>query len=204
MKKYFFVSLKLLSTIVGIGILSMCYMGVAVADDVTDTIQEAIDYYNEGDLVEAANTLDYASQLIRQKRSGNLEDFLPEPLTGWSAKDVESQAAGAAYLGGMISAKRSYRKEQSSITIEIITDSPMIQSMVMMLSNPAYATADGGRLAKIERQKAVIKYKPSNKSGEINIVVAKKYLVNVKGLNINEADLVDYASAIDYKKLKMF
>ena len=204
MEKYYFISLKLLSIIIGIGILSICYMGQAVADEVTDSIQEAIDYYNEGDFVEAANTLDYASQLIRQKRSGNLEDFLTEPLTGWSAKDVESQVAGAAYLGGMISAKRSYRKEQSSITIEIITDSPMIQSMVMMLSNPAYATADGGKLAKIERQKAVIKYKPSNKSGEINIVVAKKYLVNVKGLNINEADLVAYASAIDYKKLKMF
>jgi len=74
----------------------------------------------------------------------------------------------------------------------------------MLLSNPAYATADGGKLTKIKRQKAVIKYRPSNKDGEINIVVAKKYLVTVKGRKIKEADLVDYASAIDYKKLKQF
>ena len=191
-------------TIVLLASIIICPAVMVWADEVTDSIDEAIEYYNEGDLVEAANSLDYASQLIRQKRSGNLEDFLPEPLKGWSAKDVESQAAGAAYLGGMISAKRHYRKEQSSITIEIITDSPMLQSMVMMLSNPAYASADGGKLTKIERQKAVIKYKSANKKGEISIVVAKKYLVSVKGSNVNEVELVDYASAIEYKKLKMF
>ena len=94
--------------------------------------------------------------------------------------------------------------EQSQITIEIITDSPMLQSMVMMFSNPAYASADGGKLTKIEKQKAVIKYKPSNKNGDINIVVAKKYLVTVKGRKVKESDLVDYASAINYKKLKKF
>jgi len=184
--------------------ISIVISGTVYADEITDTIQEAIEYYEEGDFVEAASSLDYASQLIRQKRSGGLEAFLPEPLSGWSAADVESQAAGAAYLGGMITATRKYRKEQSSITIEILTDSPMLQSMVMMLSNPAYATADGGKLTKIKRQKAVIKYRPSNKDGEINIVVAKKYLVAVKGRKIKEADLVDYASAIDYKKLRQF
>jgi hypothetical protein len=183
---------------------SIFFSGTVWADDVTDSIEEALEYYNEGDFVEAASSLDYASQLIRQKRSGSLESYLPEPLAGWSAKGVESQAAGAAYLGGMISAKRVYRKEQSQITIEIFTDSPMLQSMVMMFSNPAYASADGGKLTKINRQKAIIKYKPSDKNGEINIVVAKKYLVTIKGRKVSESDLVDYASAIDYKKLKKF
>ena len=184
--------------------LSIFVSATVWADDVTDSIEEALEYYNEGDFVEAASSLDYASQLIRQKRSGSLESFLPEPLSGWSAKDVESQATGGASIGGMISAKRVYRMEQSQITIEIFTDSPMLQSMVMMFSNPAYASADGGKLTKIEKQKAVIKYKPSNKNGDINIVVAKKYLVTVKGRKVKESDLVDYASAINYKKLKKF
>ena len=78
----------------------------------------------------------------------------------------------------------------------------MLKSMVMMLSNPAYASADGRKLTKINKQKTVIKYKPSDKNGEINIVVDKKYLVTVKGRKVNESDLVDYASAIDCKKLK--
>ena len=178
--------------------------GAVFADEITDSIEEAMEYYKESNYVEASNSLDYASQLIRQKRSGNLEALLPEPLTGWSAEDVKSQAAGPGYLGGMISAKRKYKKDKSSVTIEIITDSPALLSMVMLFSNPAYASADGGKLTKIKRQKAIIKYHPSNKNGEINIVVAKQYLVSVKGRNIDKNDLVDYASAIDYKKLKKF
>jgi len=178
--------------------------GAAFADEITDSIEEAIEYYKEGNYVEATSSLDYASQLIRQKRSGKLEAFLPEPLAGWSAEDVKSKASGAGYLGGMISAKRKYKKDKSSVTIEIITDSPALQSMVMMFSNPAYASADGGKLTKIKRQKAIIKYHPSKKNGEINIVVAKQYLVSVKGRNISQNDLVDYASAIDYKTLKKF
>ena len=178
--------------------------GNASADEITDSINEAMEYYKENNYVEAANSLDYASQLIRQKRSGKLESLLPEPLAGWSAEDVKSQAAGPGYLGGMISAKRSYEKDRSSVTIEIITDSPALQSMIMVFSNPAYATADGGKLTRIKRQKAIIKYHPSNKDGEINIVVSKKYLVSVKGRDVNENDLVDYASAVDFEKLKKF
>ena len=68
--------------------------GAVLADEVTDSIDEAIEYYREGDFVEAANSLDYASQPIRQKRSGSLETFLPDPLTGWSAKDVEFSSCG--------------------------------------------------------------------------------------------------------------
>ncbi|MGB6010300.1 MAG: hypothetical protein WBI57_03405 [Desulfobacterales bacterium] len=184
--------------------VSIFTSGAVWADEITDSIDEAIEYYKEGDFVEAANSLDYASQLIRQKRSGNLEAFLPEPLAGWSAEDVKSKAVGAGYLGGMISANKKYRKDQSSVTIEIITDSPALQSMVMMFSNPAYASADGGKLTKIKRQKAIIKYTPSRKDGEINIVVAKQYLVTIKGRKVEESDLVDYASAIDYQKLKKF
>ena len=186
-------SLKFLITLfIGVSIFTS---GAVWADEITDSIDEAIEYYKEGDFVEAANSLE---------RSGNLEAFLPEPLAGWSAEDVKSKATGAGYLGGMISTNRKYRKDQSSVTIEIITDSPALQSMVMMFSNPAYATADGGKLTKIKRQKAIIKYRPSRKDGEINIVVAKQYLVTLKGRKVEETDLVDYASAIDYKKLKKF
>ena len=62
--------------------------GSVWADEVTDSVEEAMEYYKEGDFVEAANSLDYASQLIRQKRSGNLEVFLPDPLSGWAAEDI--------------------------------------------------------------------------------------------------------------------
>ncbi len=173
----------------------------ALADDVTDSIDEALDYYKNGEYTDAVDSLNYASQLIQQKKSENLTTFLPEPLEGWTSKEPESKSAGAAMFGGGISAERKYSKGKNRITIEIIADSPMLQSVMMMFSNPMYATSDGGKLEKIKRQKAIVKFKPESMSGEIKIVVANRFLVTVKGNKTTKKDLKDYAKAIKYKKL---
>lgn len=171
-------------------------------DDVEDSIKEALQSYKNGEYKEAAESLNYASQLVQQKRSTGLESFLPEPLKGWTAKEASSQAAGAAMFGGGITAEREYRKESGSITVQIITDSPMMQSMMMMFSNPMFATADGGKLERIGRQKAIVKYDKDNKEGDIKIVVANRYLVSIEGRHVSVEDLKAYANAIDYKKLQ--
>lgn len=171
------------------------------ADDVTDSINEALKYYNESNLVEAANNLDYAAQLIRQKQSANLQDYLPKALAGWTEENVSGQAVAPAMFGGMISAEKRYNRESSSVTVKLITESPIIQGLMMMFSNPMLATSDGGRLQKIRDQKAIIKYRADDKAGEINLVVAKRMLVTVEGTEVSEQDLIDYAAAVDYGKL---
>jgi len=142
------------------------------ADDVKDSIKEAIEYYDEGDYSGAVESLNYATQLIQQKKSENLTSFLPEPLDGWTADKSSSQAVGAAMFGGGVTAERRYAKEESQVTVQIVTDSPMLQTMMMMFSNPMFASSDGGKMEKIKRQKAIVKYDPPTQQGEIQIVVA--------------------------------
>lgn len=176
----------------------------SIADDVTDSVKEGLDYYKQGNLNEAASSLEYAAQLIKQKRSSSLEDYLPQALKGWQAEQAKTQATGAAMMGGMVSASKRYNKDRSEVKIEIITDSPMLQGMMMMFSNPMFATSDGGKLTKIKGQKAIVKYDASSKDGEINLVIANRILVKVEGDGVEQKDLMDYASAIDYKKLAGF
>ena len=173
----------------------------AWADDVTDSINEALEYYKDGAYTEAVGSLNYASQLIQQKKGEKLESFLPKPLDGWKAEDASSQAVGAAMMGGGLSAERSYAKGNSTIDIRIITDSPIMQGMMMMFSNPMLAASDGGKLQKIGRQKAIVQYDAANKSGDINVVVANRFLVTIEGDDVKEAELKAYAKAIDYDKL---
>lgn len=173
----------------------------AESDPVLETIQEAMEYYEEGDYAGAAGTLDYAAQLIRQKRGEGLTDFLPEPLEGWAAEKATSQAAGAAMFGGGTSAEREYSKDEASVTILIMTDSPMLQGIGMMLSNPMFAGADGGKLVRINKQKALVKYDESDRSGSINLVVAGAVLVTIEGDQVELEDLMAYGKAIDYKKI---
>jgi len=145
--------------------------------------------------------IDYASQLIQQKKGEKLESMLPKPLDGWKAQEATSQAVGAAMMGGGLSAERSYSKESSTVDIQIITDSPIMQGMMMMFSNPMLAASDGGKLQKIGRQKAIVKYDAQNKSGDINVVVANRFLVTIEGRDVSAADLKAYAKAVDYDKL---
>jgi len=190
---------KVLAVLLGIMIIGIA--GSASADDVEDSVKEGLEYYKDGDYSSAAGSLEYAAQLIRQKKGGQLEVFLPNPLPGWTAEDVSSQAMGAAMFGGGVTAERKFRKENSRITVQILTDSPMMQGMMALFTNPAFAAADGGKMEKIKSQKAIVKYTPTNKKGDINIIVANRFLVSIKGNDVNKEDLKNYAKAIDFKKL---
>lgn len=172
-----------------------------LADDVTDSINDALKQYNKGDFADAVQSLDYAAQLIRQKKGGQLEAFLPNPIPGWKAEEAKSQAMGAAMFGGGVAAERSYVKGDGRMDVKILTDSPMMQAMMMMFSNPAMATSDGGKLERINGEKAIVKYSNDTKDGEINMVIANRFLITVQGNDVARQDLISFAQGIDFKKL---
>lgn len=86
----------------------LVFSSTGYADDVTDSIGEGLQHYNNNEYSEAVKSLNYASQLIQQKKGKSLESLLPEPLSGWTADNASSEAAGAAMFGGGTTAKRKY------------------------------------------------------------------------------------------------
>ncbi len=169
------------------------------ADDVTDSIDEATKAYKDSDYATAAQALDTAAQLVRQKRAEQFKGLLPEPPKGWTGEEATAQAAGAAMFGGGITAERRYEKGNASMTVKLITDSPMMQGVLMMMSNPMFANSDGGKLEKVKGQKGIFKNKDGN--GSFNIVVNGTLLVQIEGNDVTDADLRAFAEAIDYAKL---
>jgi hypothetical protein len=178
-------------------------IGQAVlADEVLDSINEATEAYNEKEYQEAIESLEYARQLIQQMSSDNMIGFLPEPLSGWEAKTASTQNMGI--MGGSAGVEREYTKSGGGrVTISIMGDSPLFQGM-MAVFNPALAGAGGGKLQKIKRNKAIVKYDSDGQGGEIMINVDKRYLVMVEGDSVALDELMAYAEAVDYKGLKQF
>ena len=172
----------------------------SVADDVLDTIDDAVSAYKSGNYSQAVEDLNYAAELIRQKKGENLKNYLPAPLNGWKASEAETQTASTAMMGGGTVVKRSYTKGDSRIEVQIITDSPMMQTVAMMIGNPMFM-GGGGKMIRINRQKAIIEYDKQSRSGQIQMVAGEKYLIIVSGDNVTEDDLKAYAKAIDVKKL---
>ena len=175
------------------------------ADEILEAMNEAIEAYKEKEYGEAAESLDYAKQLIQQLRSERIMKFLPDALPGWESKTAQTQSMGM--LGGMSGVQKEYWKPgtgnqgKKRITINIMAESPMMQGMMAMF-NPMYAGAQGGKLQKIKRNKAIVKYNPDSRSGEANVLVKKSYIVSIKGNSVDQKDLLDYAEAVDYKGLK--
>ncbi len=171
----------------------------AVEDPVVTTINDAVKKYNQKQYTVAVSHLEYASQLIRQRRGEQLSRLLPEPITGWTAKKSEYQAIGASMFSKGTTAIRLYSKESVSLSIKIISDSPMMQTMLMIYNNPAFAGSIG-EVEVINGQKAMVNI--SDDSSTVNIVINNSMLVTLEGKNISQNDLMEYVKAIDYTQLK--
>ncbi|MDZ7582039.1 MAG: hypothetical protein U5R30_16000 [Deltaproteobacteria bacterium] len=88
-----------------------------------------------------------------KKKADSWRPFCRTLFRGWKAEDAKSQSMGSAMFGGGVAAERSYVKGDSRVNVTIITDSPMMQAMMMMFSNPMMATSDGGKQEKIQWRK---------------------------------------------------
>ena len=172
----------------------------AAADEIIDQINQAIKLYRDGDFAAAAAELDFAAAQIRQLRAGEVSGALPAPLPGWTARDVETAAVGAALLGGATTASRVYEQDNARIEVKIVTDSPMLQAVSMMLNNPMLMSGSGQKLVRIKGNRASQEWK--GESGTINVVIGGNTLLTVEGRRCAEDDLTAYAEAVDYDLLK--
>lgn len=191
---------KTLKTISAVSIAMMVITSNGLADEVTDILGEATEAYKKGDYGEVKEDLTYILELLKQKKGDSLKTMLPDALNGWIAEDATSESAGAAMLGGGTNISRVYKKDKSKVTISVVTDSPLMQSIGMMISNPMFSS--GGTLKRINREKAMIKYNNKQRSGEVTLVIDKRFMISVKGREVSEEELVEYTKAIDFKKLK--
>lgn len=169
------------------------------ADEITDAVDEAMSAYKEGELSEAVSQLDYAAGLIRQQKAEAIKAVFPKPLSGWDATDIESEATGGMMMGGGISAEREYTKGDAYITIELVTDSPMLQSMMGMLNNPSLVTMNGGKLTKIQGHKAILN--DQNGDPEIILIIDSNAMFTLRADGATTKELKAYGEALNLEAL---
>lgn len=166
----------------------------AVADDITEAIDQARKAYQSGDLTNAKQSLDLASQLIGQKNAESFAALLPNPLPGWKAEKAQTTAVGAVAFGASV-ASRSYSNAKGDhVDVQITGDSAMVMQFASLLSNPQFAGAMG-KLVRVGSQRAI-----QTADGDVNMVIANKFLITVQG-SADAAAKLAYAQAVDVAKL---
>ena len=166
----------------------------ALADDITDAMDQAKKAYSTGDLTNAKQQLDLASQLIGQKNAETFAALLPNPLSGWKAEKAQAQATGAVAYGASVASRTYTNAKGDTVEVQITGDSAMVMQIATVLSNPQFAGAMG-KLIRVGQQRAI-----QNSDGDVNMVINNKFLITIQG-SADAASKVAYANAIDVAKL---
>lgn len=176
-------------------LLGAAAMPALAADDIIEAIDQARKAYQAGDMANAKQSLELASQLIGQKNAEGFAALLPAALAGWKAEKAQANSVGAGILGGMSAASRTYTNGKGdTVDVSISGDSAMIMQFGPMLNNPALAGAMG-KIVRIGSQRGI-----QNSDGDVMMLVANKFMVHVTG-SADAAAKLAYAQAVDVAKL---
>lgn len=167
----------------------------AQADEISDTLQSAIEAYNDGDITYALEELDFARQKLMALRTEAFQQFLPPAPDGWT-RDVETEMqAGLAMMGGGMGASAEYRAPDGSqyYSITMMADNAMVASMGAMVAN---AAAMGMKVERVGRQRVAIN------DGQAMALVNNRILITIEGGD--EALLMQAMEGIDFDALSNF
>ena len=170
--------------------------GPAAADDVEDALEMALEAYRAGDLTVAKEEIDFAAQLIAQKKAAALSDYLPEPLPGWTRMDDQGGGQAAGAFGGM-TASATYTRDRDNVEVQLMANNQMVTAMAGMFGNAAMM-GSMGQIKRINRQKVVI-----TQAGELQTLVDNRIFITVSG-NAPVEDKEAYFEAIDLRALEDF
>ncbi len=185
------ISIRVLATS---ALLAFTAMPAPAADDILDAIDQARKAYQSGNLGEAKQSLDLASQLIGQKNAEGFAALLPAPLPGWTAEKAETTAVGSTAFGASMASRRYSNGKGQEVEVQITGDSAVIAPMATFLANPQIAGAMG-KIARVGNLRALV-----SAEGDVNMIVANKFLVSVQGSAPADAKMA-YAQAVDVAKL---
>lgn len=136
-----------------------------------------------------------------------LKDLLPENLAGMSRTEATGEKTGA--MGFTVSTAQAKYKGSAdeSLDIEIVDTGGIAGVSTMALAAWSIAEIDKEtthgyeKTTTLDGHKAFEKYDNESKSGEINVLVADRYVVNVEGDHVTVDQIKEALKGIDLGKL---
>lgn len=180
--------------IAGAALACALFIGCATAQNRNDETEAAIraaqKSYRAGQLIDAKQRLDKASDLIAAAAAKKLQGFLPVEREGWNVEVGEPELTGAD-----MTATRSFAKNGRRVTISISGDVRVLAELAFTVLDAAEAREAGARIVKIKGNSGVI-----TGDGQIQILVANRFLVIAEG-DAPEDVKTSFLEQIDVKGL---
>jgi len=101
---------------------------------------------------------------------------------------------GAVTFGASVASRKYSNAKGDHVEVQITGDSAMVMQFAALFQNPQIAGAMG-KLVRVGNQRAI-----QNNDGDVNMVIANKFLVTVQG-SADAAAKLAFAQAVDVAKL---
>lgn len=178
---------------------------VARADEITEQLEQAKSYYEEGDVGGAIGELEFAIQALRGRLNGQLLETFPAAPAGWTASDDDSDASAAMPMMGNV-VQRTYRKDGGDARIEarLMSGGGFMQGLASMFMNPAMlASQPNAKRIRIGRQNGVVIFDPADRSGQLMVDLGGKVSLMLEGSNLDGPEaMTGLAEGWDLEKVK--
>jgi hypothetical protein len=202
MKKIFIIVLFLSSTI-GVN-------NTFAQAEVENAIKEAQGFLKSKNYREAQSSLNEALAELNTLIGKSILATLPTEIGGlkFAADDDAFNSAGMAFLGGGSSISRRYYHPSNSdrdATITIVSNSPMVATVNMFISNPMFASGSnsGGKNVRIGTRKGIQKFDSEYKNGELQLPMGAS-LITISGNGFkDETDFKTFCEKFDFDKIRI-
>ncbi|KAA0991017.1 hypothetical protein [Dyadobacter aurulentus] len=167
------------------------------SENPADALQALADKAKEMGKREAVDPIDFRK----------LKELMPENLIGLKRTEATGEKSGAMGFTVSTAQARYQGDNNASLKIEIVDTGGIAGVSTMALATWSMAeidkeTTDGyEKTTQLEGYKAFEKYNNASKSGEINVLVADRYVVNVEGDNVSVDQLKEALKDIDLTEL---
>lgn len=149
---------------------------------------------------------------VSKLRVAQIKTVLPAAPEGWTAEDPSGDTTGAMTGFTGLAVHRNYDKTgasadaQTSVHLELVSDSPMISMVAPLFSNPAMVQAqEGMSLINLKGGKrAILEWQQEQKSGNLKVLLGSgNCLLTFSGSNIAKTDLSDvFVKVLDIEKIE--
>ena len=186
-------------------VLALALGASARADEVTDQLDQASRYYQDGDITGAIGELEFVLQALRGRIGQELLATFPAPPEGWTAETADDAGAIPFVAAGTM-LSRTYKSADgaSSIEAQLMSGGGFLQGLAGMMMNPTMLAAQpNAKRVRVGREAGVVTYDGDARSAQLMLDLGGKATVMLEGKGVFSGDpLVEHAPRRDLKKAK--
>ncbi|MCU0612059.1 MAG: hypothetical protein MUE60_09760 [Candidatus Eisenbacteria bacterium] len=186
-------------------LVMVLFPALARGEDPATLIQSATEFLNQGKYSKAIEDLQWALREIRLLQTVELKKFLPQSVSGYTAEEVDADAAAAAMFNiNLVEAERKFQASSGDEYVDLKITSGDIggAGLGAMMKMSQMFGEQQGELVRVKGRKCTLEWDADNSSGKLTCVLDNDIQVTVEVSNGQKATPAKFMELVNLDGLE--